>query len=97
MPGQPRVLRLNENVEPHFGRRRVVPAFEKQEHSVKRINKTTAPYVADEPSGSTHVVRGSRACGQFIYHAAAIAESTGTHKHLAELTCGDASDGWLES
>ncbi len=90
------MLRLYKYVEPHFGCRRIVPAFKKQEHGVKRVNKTAAPYVADEPSGSAHVVSGSRARGQFICDAAAAAESAGTNKHLAELTCGDASDGWLQ-
>ena len=95
MPRQPSVLRLGKDIEPHFGSCGIIPAFEKQQHSVKRVDKNAAPHVADEPGGVPYVVGGGSARSQLICHAAAAAESAGTHVHLAELAGGDTNDGRL--
>ena len=96
MPRQPRMLRLDKNVEPHFGGGGVIPAFEKQQDSIECVQKDTAPYVADEPGGVAYVMGGGGTRGQLICHAAATAERAGARVHLAELAGGDAVDRWVQ-
>ncbi len=95
MPRQPSMLRLDKNVEPQFGGGGVVPAFEKQQDGIERVDKDTVPHVADKPGGVAYVMGGGGARSQLICHTAAAAERAASRVHLAELTGGDAVDGWV--
>ena len=95
MTRQPSMLRLDKNVEPHFGGGRVIPAFEKQQDGIECVDKDTVPHVADEPGGVAYVMRGGGTRRQLVCHAAAAAERAGSHVHLAELAGGDANDRWM--
>ena len=95
MTRQPSMLRLDKNVEPHFGGGGVVPAFEKQQDGIERADKDTVPHVADEPGGVAYVMGGGGTRSQLICHASAAAERAGSHVHLAELAGGDANDRWM--
>jgi hypothetical protein len=92
LTSKPSMLGLDKNIEPHFGGRSVVPAFEKQQHSIECVDKDAAPHVADEPSGVPYVMGGGSASSQLICHAAAAAESAGTSVHLAELAGGNVNN-----
>jgi hypothetical protein len=89
------MLRLDKNVEPHFGGGGVTTAFEKQQNGIECVDKGTVPHVADEPGGVAYVMGGGGTRRELICHAAADAKSAGSNVHLAELTGGNANNRWM--